>query len=203
MKNTRKVFTRIGCLIALVVISFTVAFPVSTFASPDKKAWDDSAIVQVKDSLRQISEAATLWQKAGGCSDRECTNASSLAAAGKLAVPIKVPSGIGAASKTAPAYSTTGTRMGGCGPASSGAPRTLNPNLPFVSEEFCREYNNSVGLGSTIVKNCASGGDCTSGSTQPHEFTTVNSPTFCYRNNKIFVIVWMGTIVSETPCPTY
>lgn len=202
MNSTRRVFTRIGCLIALVVINFTAAFPVSAFASPDKKAWDDSAIVQVKDSLRQISEAATLWQKTGGCSDRECTNASSLAAAGKLAGTIKVPSGIGVANRS-PEYTTTLTRTGGCGPASSGAPRTLNPALYFVSEGFCRDYNNSVGLGNTIVENCGSGDACTaSGSTKSYEFPTVNSPTFCYRRNDIYAIVWVGTI-SGTPCPTY
>lgn len=203
MKSTIMLFTQIEGLIALVIISFIVVFPVSVFAAPDNKAWNDSAIVQVRDSLRQISEAASRWQKAGGCSDRECTNVSSLAAAGKLAGTIKVPSGIGAAGKAAPGYTTTLTRMGGCGPASPGSPRTLNPALYFVSEGFCRDYNNSVGLGSTIVSNCAFGDGCTaSGSKQPYEFPTVNSPTFCYRRDDIYAVVWMGTI-SGTPCQTY
>lgn len=202
MKSTTRVFTETDGLIALVIISFIVALPAGVFAAPDTRAQSGPDIMRVMDSLRQISETAALWQKTGGCSDRECTNAGSLAAAGKLDGTLQAPAGAGIAGQRFPEYTTTLSRMGGCGPASPGAPRTLNPALYFVSEEFCLDYNKSAGLGGTIVKNCGSGGNCTSGSTQSYEFPTVNSTTFCYQRDDIYAIVWIGTI-SGAPCPTY
>lgn len=196
MKNSH-----LSKLFILIITSLVVTIPFGAVAAPVKKTWDESAVTKVKDALRQISEAATLWEKSGGCRDRECTNADSLFAAGKLASAPKVPPGIGVANSN-PAYTETGSRMGGCGPATPGAPRTLNPALYDVSEGFCRDYNNSVGLGSTIVENCGSGGDCTaSGSTSPYQFPTVKSSTFCYRLEDIFAVVWMGTINDLSPCP--
>lgn len=200
MKSTTRVITQIECLIALVTISFIIVAPVSVFASPVMPARNDSAVTQVKDSLRQITEAATAWEKTGGCSGRDCALIENLVAAGKLTAAPQAPSGIGI-DVIPPFYSTTERPMGGCGPGSVGAPVTTNLTLLNVSEQFCRDYNNSVGLGSTIVKNCSSGGDCTaSGSTNPYHFPMVNSSSFCFLRKDTFAIVWMTT-VSSTPCP--
>lgn len=191
----------LSILFILIIAVFFVTIPVGAFAAPAEKKWDESAVTKLRDALRQISEAATLWEKDGGCKDRDCTNVNKLVAAGKLAVAPKVPAGIGTANNT-PEYTETGARMGGCGPLSPGAPRTLNPALYYVSEEFCKAYNKSVGLGDTVVENCGSGGDCTaSGSTRPYQFPTVNSTTFCYRLEDTFAVVFMGTIIDESPCP--
>lgn len=197
MKNTTRLITPIEYLIALFII---VTMPVGAFASSDKPAKINPAVTQVKDSLRQIAEAATLWEKAGGCSMRDCTDVDKLVAAGKLAKAPQVPSGIDA-DGTPPYYSATELPMGGCGPGNIGAPQTANLALKNVSEQFCKDYNNSVGLGSIIVKNCSSGGDCTaSRSNNSYHFPMVNSPSFCFLRNDIYVVVWMTTI-SSAPCP--
>lgn len=197
MKITTKPLTLIK---TLIILSFIVTIPVGVFAAPVKKAWDDSAITQVKENLRQIAEAATLWEKSGGCSMRTCALTDDLVAAGKLAAPPQLPAGIGI-DDTSLFYSTTERPMGGCGPNNIGTPATTNLTLLNVSEQFCRDYNNSVGLGSIIVENCSSGGDCTaSGSNNPYHFPIINSSTFCFLRKDTFAVVWM-TSVSSTPCP--
>lgn len=178
-------------LIAFVILSL----PVGALAAPDGKPWDSATIAKVKESLRQISEAAELWEKAGGCKERECTNVNNLVAAGKLAVTPEVPAGIGIPDKGTPEYNDSGRIMGGCGPKNQGAQRTVYLTLADVSEGFCRDFNNSVGLGSIVVENCVSGGDCTaSGSMNTWDFPVVKSPTFCYHREDGFVIVWKGSI---------
>ncbi len=200
MKSATRPFTLIELLIVVVIISFIVEVPVRVFASPVMPARNDAAIIQVKDSLRQIAEAATLWEKAGGCSMWDCMAVDKLVAAGKLADAPQVPSGIGV-DGTSPVYSSTAKPMGGCGPGNVGAPVTTNPALKNVSEQFCRDYNNSVGLGNTIVENCQSGGDCAaSGSTDPYDFPMVKSSSFCYRRLDTFAVVWMASSRSN-PCP--
>lgn len=199
MNSNSRTFKLFDHLNAFVIIAFVVTIPVSALAEPVKKAWGDSAVVQVKDSLRQIAEAATLWEKAGGCSNWSCTDIRGLTAAGKLSGAPQMPTGIGS-NGTPLSYSATGRRMGGCGKNNSGAPTTINPALYNVSEQFCRDYNNSVGLGSTIVENCSSGGDCSaSASTDPDDFPVVNSSTFCFRRSDTFAVIWMAPI-SAPPC---
>ncbi|HEY6872940.1 MAG TPA: hypothetical protein VI298_09470 [Geobacteraceae bacterium] len=199
MKRTQKPFTRIELPIALVIIGCIVTIPVGVFAAPVEKAGNEAAVAQIKENLRQIAEAAALWEKADGCSKSDCLDANKLVAAGKLAGAPQVPAGIGAGDPS-PYYSTTEKPKGGCGPRNFGAPRTVNPILNNVSEQFCRDYNNSVGLGSTILNNCASGGDCSaSGSTDPYDFPIVNSSSFCYRRSDMYTVVWMSA-VSGTPC---
>lgn len=183
-------------LIALVIICMVT--PAGVSASSDRKTSNDSAVSIVKDGLRQLAEAATLWEKAGGCSKRGCLqDIDKLVEAGKLAHAPQVPSGIGVGDTT-PYYGVTEDRMGSCGPKNSGAPRTINANLRGVSEQFCRDYNNSVGLGSSIVQNCASGGDCTaSGSTNPYDFPEVKSSNFCFLRKDTYVVVLMTSITGD------
>lgn len=200
MKTATKLFTLLELPITMVIMCAFVTSPISVFAAPDKKAFDDSAVSQVKESLRQITEAATLLEKAGGCSMRDCTDVDKLVAVGKISKAPTLPSGIGVVDDAPPYYSATESALGGCGIKNTGAPLTANIALKNVSEQFCQAYNESVGLGSNIIKNCSSGGDCTvSGSKSPYDFPIVNSSSFCFLRNDTFAIVWLTTI-SSTPC---
>jgi hypothetical protein len=199
MKSYTRVIAQIECMVALI-IGIIIVVPGNAIATPVKKAWDDTTIIQVKNNLRQIAEAATLWEKSGGCSMRDCALIDNLVAAGKLATAPQVPPAIGI-DGTPLFYSTTERPMGGCGPNNVGTPVTTNLTLLNVSEQFCKDYNSSVGLGSVIVKNCNSGGNCTaSGSTNPYHFPIVNSSSFCFLRLDIYAVVWLTTI-SSTPCP--
>jgi hypothetical protein len=202
MNSKLKPFMQLEYMIAFFIISFIATIPSGAFAEPVKKTWDNSAVVQVKDTLRKISETAAIWNKVDGCNNRDCMNVNKLAEAGKIANVPKVPSGIGDdASNGATMYHSTATRMGGCGPKNSGMPVTLNPALINVSDGFCKDYNNSVGLGSKIIENCSPVGNCSaSGSTNDNDFPTVNSQSFCFRRSAAYAIIWMGTI-NESTCP--
>lgn len=186
-------------LTALAIIGFMGATPTFVKAAPSDNATEKSAVIQVKSNLREIAEAGSLWEKSGGCSMRDCLLTDNLVAAGKLAAAPQLPPDIGIANLPL-LYSTTERPMGGCGSKNIGASTTINLTLLNVSEQFCRDYNNSVGLGRTIVGNCNSSGDCiASGSTNPYHFPVVNSPTFCFLRKDVYAIVWMTT-VSSTPC---
>jgi hypothetical protein len=201
MKTSLNEFCLRKVLNTLLIISFIAAFSFSAFAAPEIEVRNAAEIIQVKNNLRQIAEAATLWEKSGGCSMRDCALIDNLDAAGKLATTPQVPPGIGIDDGSSLFFSTTERPMGGCGPKNVGAPVTTNLTLLNVSEQFCKDYNSSVGLGSVIVKNCNSGGNCTaSGSTNPYQFPIVNSSSFCFLRLDIYAVVWMTT-VSSTPCP--
>ncbi len=200
MNTPQKKVTLTKLLTALAIIGFIGATPTIVKAAPAEKATEKSAVIQIKSSLREIAEAGSLWEKAGGCSMRDCLLTDNLVAAGKLPAAPQLPPDIGIDNLPL-LYSTTERPMGGCGAKNIGASSTTNLTLLNVSEQFCRDYNNSVGLGRTIVGNCNSSGDCiASGSTNPYHFPKIGSSTFCFLRKDIFAVVWM-TDVSSTPCP--
>lgn len=185
-------------ILTISIICCTFAAPAGVFAEPTDKAVINAKIKQVKDNLLQITEAATLWEKARGCSI-DCLDVNNLIAAGKLAEAPQIPSDI-SPGDSAPYYSYTASRMGSCGPNNIGAQRTFFTILNGVSEQFCRAYNESVGLGSVIIQNCATGGNCSSsGSSDPHEFPVVNSSSFCFLRTNWYAVIWT-TPLSASPC---
>ncbi len=197
MKNVTTVWEQLKTLVILVS-SLIVTMPTVTFAASAKEP--DPAIVQVKDNLHRINEVATQWEKTGGCSGFDCVIIDNLASAGKLTAVPPIPVGIGDG-KSDLSYGWTQRRMGGCGSLNRGAQQNSHPALENVSEPFCRMYNDSVGLGKSIVENCRSGGDCSaSGSDNPYDFPIVNSSSFCYRRVDQFTVIWISTIGS-VPCP--
>ena len=147
-----------------------------------------------KTILRQIVDAATQWEKSGGCSKQDCIDLSKLVESGKIPAIPKLPMGMGD-SNSEPVYNITDRKMGGCGSANIGSMKYFHPTIENVSKQFCRDYNNSVGLGKIIIGNCSSGGDCAaSKSNDPYDFPSVKSTDFCYNRNEVFTVIWLTSI---------
>lgn len=198
--NNKNGFTLIEFLIALLIIGFIVAILVGVFSSPLKQAKMDSAIAQVKDGLRQISEAGQLLEAHGKCSDWACFD--NAAALGGLTAQPAIPAGI-AADGVSAEWGSSDHVSGGCGLNNAGAALTFYPVLKKVSDEFCSEYNRSAGLAGEVGKNCTNGGDCTaSGSTSDSDFPVQSSPTFCYYNggSDSNIVIFLAGVPSNNPC---